>query len=218
MSGEVLGSLECDPKWSNQNEVKWLKSFYAYIRDAWKTPGESYVGELRRDRLKEWRRQNAVQKIDRPTRLDRARSLGYKAKQGITIARVRIRRGGRRKSRYIRGRRTKHMGMHKITPGKSLQRMAEERASSRHPNMEVLNSYWVGEDGRHKWYEIILVDPIHPVIASDPNLNWLTKDSHKGRAERGMTSAGTRGRGLRKKGIGAEKVRPSLRANENRGK
>ena len=200
------------------DEVKLLKSFYAYIRDAWKTPGESYVGDLRTERLVGWRREETVQKIDRPTRLDRARSLGYKAKQGIIVVRVKVRRGGRRKSRYMRGRRTKHMGMHKITPGKSLQRIAEERAGRKHPNMEVLNSYWVGEDGKQKWYEVILVDPFHPAIASDSDLSWIRGASHRGRANRGKTSAGKRGRGLQKKGIGAEKVRPSIRAHDSRGK
>ncbi len=36
----------------------------------------------------------------------------------------------------------------------------------------------------------------------------------KGRAFRGLTSAGRKSRGLRRKGKGAEKVRPSLRANK----
>tara|TARA_B100000459_G_scaffold122323_1_gene74940 strand:- start:185 stop:400 length:216 start_codon:yes stop_codon:yes gene_type:complete len=34
----------------------------------------------------------------------------------------------------------------------------------------------------------------------------------------GKTSAGKRGRGLHNKGKGAEKLRPSLKANQNRGK
>jgi len=110
------------------------------------------------------------------------------------------------------------MGANKITAGKSLQRIAEERAGRKHPNMEVLNSYWVGEDGKQKWYEVILVDPNHPAIATDSDLAWILGGSHVNRANRGKTSAGQRGRGLRKRGIGAEKVRPSIRANENRGK
>lgn len=84
--------------------------------------------------------------------------------------------------------------------------------------MEVLNSYWVGEDGKHKWYEVILVDPYHPAIKADPQLNWLCTGKHRGRAFRGLTSAGKKGRGLRNKGIGAEKVRPSIRAHGRRGK
>ncbi|MFQ6056452.1 MAG: 50S ribosomal protein L15e [Methanosarcinales archaeon] len=193
-----------------------VKSFYGYIRDAWKKPKETYVHKLRWERLQVWRKEPTVTRIDRPTRLDRARSLGYKAKQGIIVVRVKVRRGGRRKSRYVRGRRTKHMGKNKISLGKSLQRIAEERASRKYPNMEVLNSYWVGEDGKKKWFEVILVDRDHPVIKSDPNLNWIC--NVRGRTYRGLTSAGKKGRGLHKKGKGTEKNRPSIRAHQGRGK
>ncbi|RZN41082.1 MAG: 50S ribosomal protein L15e [Methanosarcinales archaeon] len=184
------------------------RSFYTYIRDAWKSPDTTYVNDLRWQRLQEWRSDRSVVRIRRPTRLDRARALGYKAKQGIIIVRAKVRRGGRRKSRYIRGRRTKRMGMRKITPRKSMQWIAEERVSRKYPNMQVLNSYWVGEDGKHRWYEVILVDPSHPVIKKDPQLKWIC-DVH-GRTERGLTSAGRKGRGLRTRGKGTEKARPSI--------
>ncbi|WP_445475998.1 50S ribosomal protein L15e [Methanococcoides methylutens] len=191
------------------------KSFYGYVRDAWKNPGESYVRDLRWERLQVWRKEGSVTRIERPTRIDRARALGYKAKQGIVVARVKVRRGSMRKSRYIRGRRTQHMGKNKITVGKSIQRISEERASRKFPNMEVLNSYWVGEDGKQKWYEVILVDPSHPVIKSDKNLNWICDKTHSGRAFRGKTSAGRKGRGMRARGTGTEKTRPSIRSNIN---
>ncbi len=197
---------------------KLSKSYYAYVRDAWKDPDSTYVQELRWERLQQWRKEGSVTKIRRPTRIDRARSLGYKAKQGIIVARVKTRRGGLRKSRYIRGRRTQRMGKNKITGGMSIQRIAEGRASRKFPNMEVLNSYWVGEDGKAKWYEVILVDPSHPVIKSDKNLNWICASTNKGRAERGKTSAGRKGRGMMTRGKGTEKTRPSLRSNLNRGK
>ena len=173
-----------------------VKSFYEYIGDAWKRPDESYVGELRRTRLIEWRREPAVVRIEHPTRLDRARALGYKAKRGFILVRVKVRRGGRRRSRPKKGRRPKRMGVHKITPGKSLQRIAEERAARKYPNMEVLNSYWVAEDGKRKWFEIIMVEPANPVIKSDKNLNWICEHKHRGRAFRGLTSAGKKGRAL----------------------
>ena len=172
------------------------KSSYGFISDAWKRPDASYVDELRQSRLMSWRREPAVVRIGRPTRLDRARSLGYKAKQGIIVVRAKVRRGGRRKTRPKHGRRPKRMGVHKITPGKSLQRIAEERAARKYPNMEVLNSYWVAEDGKRKWYEIIFVEPANPVIAADENLNWICSRKHKGRVFRGKTSAGKKGRGL----------------------
>ncbi|MDO9516841.1 MAG: 50S ribosomal protein L15e [Methanosarcinaceae archaeon] len=194
------------------------KSFYGYIRDAWKKPDETYVRDLRWERLQEWRKEGSVTRIRRPTRIDRARTLGYKAKQGIIVVRTKVRRGGMRKSRYVRGRRTQRMGKNKMTTGMSIQRMSEERASRKYPNMEVLNSYWVGEDGKSRWYEVILVDPSHPVIKSDKNLNWICANTEKGRAFRGKTSAGKKGRGMLKRGKGTEKTRPSLRSNQNRGK
>ena len=195
-----------------------MKSMYAYIRDAWKKPEESYVDELLWERRQEWRREPTVTRVEHPTRLDRARALGYKAKQGIVVARVKVRRGGRRKSRYVRGRRTKHMGVNKITPGKSIQSIAEERVARRFQNLQVLNSYWVGQDGKHKWYETILVDTSHPVIKSDKNLKWITNNTQKGRVFRGKTSAGRKGRGQSTKGRGTEKTRPSLSSHQNKGK
>ena len=86
------------------------------------------------------------------------------------------------------------MGVKKITPAKSIQRIAEERASRKHPNLEVLNSYWVGEDGKSKWYEVILMDRSHPSIQSDPELNWICDPSNRGRAFRGKTSAAKKSR------------------------
>ncbi len=191
-----------------------MKSMYAYIREAWKKPYEGIVGELMWQRLQKWRREPAVVRIERPTRLDRARALGYKAKKGIIVVRVRIRRGGRRATRPNKGRKTRHMMVSRKTPGKNLQWIAEERANRKYPNMEVLNSYWVGEDGRYKWFEVILVDRDHPAIKSDQQLSWISRK--RGRVYRGLTSAGRKARGLRRKGRGAEKVRPSYRANFRR--
>ena len=194
------------------------KGMYHYIADAWKNPDNSYVKELNKQRRILWRREENFCRIERPTRLDRARNLGYKAKQGYVIVRGRVRKGTFQKRTIHSGRRPKRKGMVKITVGKSLQRIAEERAQKRYPNLEVPNSYWVGRDGQQEWFEIILVDPHHPVIKSDPKINWISEGSHKNRVYRGKTSAGTRGRGLYNKGKGAEKLRPSINANQGRGK
>ncbi|MGC8998124.1 MAG: 50S ribosomal protein L15e [Candidatus Bathyarchaeia archaeon] len=185
---------------------------YKYIAEAWKKPEESYVEELMRQRLIEWRKEPAIVRVEKPTRLDRARKLGYKAKQGFIIVRVRVRRGGLRKQRPKAGRRPKRMGVRKYKPAKSLRLIAEERAARKFPNLEVLNSYWVGEDGRFKWFEVIMVDPHHPAVKADKDINWICQKQHKGRVFRGLTSAGKKVRGLRKKGCGAEKARPSRKA------
>jgi large subunit ribosomal protein L15e len=182
---------------------------YKYIAEAWAKPEKSFVEQLMRKRLIEWRKQHAITRIDKPTRLDRARKLGYKAKQGFVIARTRVRRSGIRKQRPRSGRRPKRMGVEKFKVAKSMKLIAEERTARKFPNLEVLNSYWVGEDGRSKWFEVILVDPNHPVIKSDPNINWICQNQHHRRVFRSLTSAGKKVRSLRRRGTGAEKFRPS---------
>jgi large subunit ribosomal protein L15e len=174
------------------------RSVYHYIAEIWKKPYEGEMKELMRQRLIEWRRQPSVVRVESPTRLDRARELGYKAKPGFVIARVRVRKGGQRKPRPDSGRRPKRMGVYGYAPAKSIRLIAEERAARKFPGLEVLNSYYVGEDGRYKWYEVILVDPHHPAICSDPEIKWICEPQNRGRVFRGLTSAGKKMRGLRK--------------------
>lgn len=126
-----------------------------------------------RKRVITWRRQPSVVRIDKPTRLDRARRLGYKAKKGFVVVRARVRRGGRRKPRPKMGRRQKRMGVTKYTPAKNIKLIAEERVARKYPNLEVLSSYWVWEDGTSKWFEVILVDPDSPSIKSDKDVGWI---------------------------------------------
>ena len=189
---------------------------YKYIAEAWKKPEKSFLKEIMRERLIEWRKQSVIGRIEKPTRLDKARKLGYKAKQGFVMVRVRVRRGGLRKVRPKAGRRPKRMGVKKFKPAKNLRLIAEERAARKFPNLETLNSYWVGEDGRSKWFEVIMVDPNHPAIKSDENINWICEKQHKRRVFRSLTSAGKKVRALRTRGKGSEKVRPSRKAVQRR--
>jgi len=194
------------------------KSLYKYIGEAWHQPGKSIVGELRWDRMIQWRSENVFTRIERPTRLDRARAIGYRAKPGFVIVRTRVRRGGLRKRAIRKGRKPRSKGILSITMSKSIRRIAEERCQKHYPNMEILNSYWVGQDGRHKFFEVILVDPAHPAIMSDPKINWICEKQHKSRVYRGLTAAGRKGRGLMWKGRGVEHNRPSIKAGQGRGK
>lgn len=191
---------------------------YNYVRDIWKQPNQGELRDLNWQRKIEWRKGNSFVRVERPTRLDRARKLGYKAKTGYIIVRARVRRGGLRKPTIRGGRRAKRKGIKKITMAKNIQRIAEERTAKHYPNMEVLNSYWIGEDGKYKFYEVILVDPHKPEIQNDPKINWICEPQHTGRVFRGLTSAGKRGRGLHHKGKGAEKLRPSVKAHNRKGK
>ncbi len=163
------------------------------------------------------RRDPPLLRIERPTRPDKARQYGYRSKQGFIIVRARIRAGSLNKARPSRGRKPAGMGVKKITAGKSIQRMAEERAAKKFANLEVLASYWVYKDGKNHWYEVVMVDPNHPAIQSDKKINWICT-AISGRAFRGKTPAGKKGRGQVRRGMGTEKNRPSLKANQNRAK
>ncbi|MBS3761425.1 50S ribosomal protein L15e [Halodesulfurarchaeum sp.] len=186
------------------------RSAYSYIKEAWRDPGNGKLAELQWQRKQEWRDQGAIVRIERPTRLDKARDLGYKAKQGVVLARVSVRKGTARKSRFTGGRRSKRTGVNRIGRTKNLNRISEERATRKFRNLRVLNSYWVGEDGSQKWFEVILLDPNHPAIENDDDLNWICDDTHANRALRGLTTAGDRSRGMLKRGTGSENTRPSV--------
>lgn len=171
-----------------------MKSSYAYISDTWKKPKQK-LGSPLKQRVIEWRKAETVVRVEKPTRIDRARTLGYKAKHGYVIARVKIGKGGRRRIKYgRRGRKPSSMGLVHFTHGKSLQWIAEEKAGRRFKNLEVLNSYYVGEDGQYKFFEVILVDPDNPEIKADRKINWIVKN--KNRVLRGLTSAGKKSRGI----------------------
>ncbi len=187
---------------------------YNYLKQSWKNDTNR---SLWQDRKIKWRQESVIVKLEHPTRLDKAKALGYRAKQGYVIARVRLLRGGRKREKIRKGRRSKHFGRRKIV-GKNYQWIAEERASKYFVNLEVLNSYLVTKDGKNYWFEVILVDPQRPEIKADSRINWICSSKNRGRAHRGLTSAGRKSRGLRYRGIGSEKVRPSLSAHDKRGK
>jgi large subunit ribosomal protein L15e len=182
--------------------------------------GSEEHNKLMKVRLIEWRKDETVTRIEKPTRLLRARSLGYKAKQGFVVARVRVAKGGLNKERPNKGRRPKRMGVYGYSPGKSHKWIAEERAARKFPNLEVLGSYYVAEDGQHKYYEVIMVDPFHPSIKSSEQLKWLDSPTNRRRVFRGLTSSGKKGRGLRKsrglKGTLAYKMKRKQKERELR--
>ena len=194
---------------------------YKYIAKEWAKPEQSFVEELMKERLILYRKQPTIIRIEKPTRLDRARALGYKAKQGYIIARTKVRRGGLRKQRPKAGRRPKRMGVAKYKPAKSLRLIAEERTGKKFPNLEVLNSYWVGEDGRSKWFEVIMINKtvlskqhnFKTQKARITNQNLISLASQKRRVNRGLTASGKRIRNLVKS---PEKKNPKKRKRKNK--
>jgi large subunit ribosomal protein L15e len=98
-------------------------------------------------RVWEYRQLPSVCRVTRPTRPDKARRLGYKAKQGFCIYRARVRRGGRKRpvSKGIRYGKPVHQGVKKLKFARNLRSVAEERAARRCGALRVLNSYWLNE-------------------------------------------------------------------------
>ena len=185
---------------------------YHYIKEAWKKPDKKVL----RERMIEWRKSNVLTRVDKPLRLDRARALGYKDKKGFVVVRARLKRGGHKRSRTNKGRRSKRLHTRK-TLRMNYRGIAEQRVARKFTNLEVLNSYLIGKDGIHYFYEVILVDPQRSEIKKDKKINWIVKTSNKGRDFHGKTSAGKKSRGLRNKSREL-KIRPSLRAKKRRGK
>lgn len=134
-------------------------SMYHELSKAWRRPYESYIAELMQRRLIAWRRQPAIVRVDKPTKLHTARKLGYKAKPGFVVVRVRVRKGSGEKPRPRSGRRPKALGVKKLKRGLSKQEIAENRAIKKYPNLKLLGSYYVWEDGVYEWYECIFQDP-----------------------------------------------------------
>jgi len=160
----------------------------------------SYIKENIRKNIKgkliDWRKDNVITKIEKPTDIGRARKLGYKDKKGFVIVRVRLKRGGHKGHRVNRGRKSS-----KLTIRKSLSMnyrwIAESRAARKYTNLEVLNSYLIAKDGVSYFFEVILVDPEREEIKKDKTINWICSKKNRKRAFRGLTSAGKKSRGLR---------------------
>jgi len=194
-----------------ENQEAKKMGYLKYVRKLWKKPKEN-LGSLWKERLMQWRREPATVRLEHPTRIDRARSLGYRAKKGFVVARQRVMKGGHTRPHDRGGRRSKTQ-RRKLSLAKSYQVIAEERAQKAFRNLAVLNSYWAAQDGKYYWYEVILVDPSAPEIRADPKISWIGNKKHWSRVYHGKTSAGRKMRGLRKKGKGAEKIRPSRAAS-----
>jgi large subunit ribosomal protein L15e len=67
------------------------------------------------------------------------------------------------------------MGVTKFTRSKSLKLIAQDRAAKKFPNMLPLNSYWAWDDGKHQWFEVVMVDPNHPGVRNDRKLTLPAK-------------------------------------------
>jgi len=187
---------------------------YKYLQEMWRKKQSDVMRFVSRLRTWEYRQLPAIHRCSRPSRADKARKVGYKAKQGYLVYRVRIKRGDRKKrvQKGIVYGKPGHCGINKWKMTRNLRSVAEERIGRKCGALRVLNSYWVAQDAVHKWYEVVMVDPFHKVVRDDPRINWICKPAMKHRELRGVTAAGRKARGLLVKGKRATKLRPSYRA------
>ena len=164
---------------------------YKYLEELWRKKQSDAMRYLLRIRSWEYRQLPKVCRVTHPTRPDKARKLGMKAKQGYVVYRVAIRRGGRKRPNpkgIVYGK-PKNQGINQLKNRRNLRVIAECRVGRVCPNLRVLNSYWVNQDATYKYYEVILVDPSHNAIRNDPTINWIVNPVHKHRECRGLTAA-----------------------------
>lgn len=135
-------------------------TMYKALSELWRRSFHEPLKDIMRSRMIEWRSQPAVVRVDKPTKLHTARKLGYKAKRGFIVVRVRVRKGSGEKPRPRSGRRPKALGVKKIKREISKEEIAVYRAQRKYPNLKPIGCYYVYEDGMYEWYEVIMVDPM----------------------------------------------------------
>ena len=62
------------------------KGLYQHVRATWNRPKDTQTHMQRQNRMVEWRREPVNCRIERPTRLDAARRLGYKASKELSLS------------------------------------------------------------------------------------------------------------------------------------
>jgi len=170
------------------------KALIKDLKDVWVARGRA------------WRKSGALVQEDKPVKAWRAREYGWKDKPGFVAVISRVDKGGRKRRQFAGGRKPSKAYMYTLLD-KSKQTVAEEKANRKFPNCEVLGSYWLWEDGKYKYFEVILVDPNNPHIKNDKEISWICEKNQRGRIYRGLTPSAKKSRGLRTRGKGSEKAR-----------
>ncbi|TYG73624.1 hypothetical protein ES288_D04G116100v1 [Gossypium darwinii] len=104
----------------------------------------------KRVRCWEYRQHPAIVRVNHPTRPDKARRLGYKAKQEWSKEAC--------SQRYIVYGKPTNQGVTQLKFQHNKRSVAEERAGRKLGGLRVVNSYWINEDSTYKYFEVILVD------------------------------------------------------------
>ncbi|KAL6120645.1 hypothetical protein NUSPORA_02588 [Nucleospora cyclopteri] len=175
-------------------------TFAQILREIHRKKQSDVMKYMTRINIVEARQNEVVHRVERPSFLERARKLGYKAKNGYCIFRVRIRKGDAIREYNNGNTRGKcvNAGIHQIKPSLNKQNEAEQIVGKQFGSLRVLGSYKIGQDLKSHHYEVIMVDPNLNSIRNDYKINWICNAVHKHREMRGLTSAGKKARGLGK--------------------
>lgn len=149
---------------------------YRAIQKTWREMVENKSTELKSKGM-DLRRRPTIERLERPSRLDRARRLGYKAKSGFIVVRIKVGRGGMRRRKTAGGRRPKHAGLLRMKADVNMRQTSEKRVAIKFPNLKVLNSYFYYKDGKNAWYEVILIDTHNSSVMSDNDVGSLVINS-----------------------------------------
>jgi large subunit ribosomal protein L15e len=127
---------------------------FKYIKESFEKSFKTRP-EFHRKRLQAWRRTSSVVRVENPFNPGRARELGYKASKDFIVVRVKTPRGKVKRKRPDLGRKPAKNRL-KENPGKPWLWFAKQKVRRYHPNLKVVNAYWIGEDGSNQYFEVIL--------------------------------------------------------------
>lgn len=100
---------------------------YRYVQELYRKKQSDVLRYLLRIRCWQYRQLTRLHRAPRPSRPDKARRLGYRAKQGFLIYRISVRRGGRKRPVHkgcTYGKPKSH-GVNELKPYRNLQSVAE---------------------------------------------------------------------------------------------
>lgn len=115
---------------------------YRYIQELYRKKQSDVLRYLLRIRVWQYRQLTKLVRTPRPSRPDKARRLGFKAKQGFVIYRVRVRRGGRKRPvpKGCTYGKPKSHGVNELKPYRCLQSVAEV-SSIHHVNTYLVSFF-----------------------------------------------------------------------------
>lgn len=100
-----------------------------------------------------------IYRIEKPIKPFRAKTLGCKTTPGFIYVICRIRKGGTSPFIPPRGRKPSKINQ-KLSRDVSKFEICVNRVSRIYPNLKYFTGYPVFENGKYKWYEIVLKDPV----------------------------------------------------------